>query len=234
MSDFDDDDPRDEDRPRGRSGSGRGDGGQRPAQDDDWDDDWDDDDEAGGGRRDLTLIFAIIAAVAVIALVIVLTQKSSDKNDSTAGGSTTPGQTQDSGGGTPPTGGGFCDQWPGAVGGNKATAVKADGVRIWSDFDGWHVRANRKDVTTIKLASPGTIKVKDKGNATATPDGKDVALTIPAGDGSAGPDLDLDCTVSSITFTIQGGASSLPAGQIQVGDTGSADNNPVTFRRGDA
>ena len=259
MSDFDDDEPIEgpsssSDRPakgRGvRDDAGRS-GGRRPVDDEDWDDepvasraaaggrggagdddwdedDWDDDDDGGGrgGRRDLTLIIAIAAGVAIIALVVILTRPKSDNTATTEGGTTPAGATTS----TKPN---FCDDWPAIIGGDGKNVSKGEGVYIWSDFTGYHLRSNRTDVVVVKATSPGSFKVKDKGNATASAAaGKSVTFTLPAGAGATGPDLDVNCESSAMTFEVTAGGNPVPAGEIKLGGSGKADANPVTLTRG--
>jgi hypothetical protein len=219
LSDFDDDEP--------NKGSARNDDpreprGSNPAADDDWDDDdWDDDDR--GGRRDMTLIIVIAVAVAVIALVVILTRPKDDKTPNP--GTTAP--TQTTGGGGP------CKDWPAIIGGAGKSVASGEGVYVWSDFQGWHVRSSRTDPVVVKMTAPSAIKVKAKGNAVASSNSApSVTLTIPPGDGKTGPDLDLDCNVSTVDIEVSANGTDVKPTEIKLGDSGKADSNPVTIARG--
>ena len=204
---------------------------RRRPNDDDWDDDWDDDGRGGRARPDMTLILAIIGAVVVIAIVVIVTRPSNKSNNNAAPPTATaPGQTA----GTPATTGPLCPNWPGKVGGNGAVATKSAGIYIWSDFHGFHIRANETSPTTVKVSAPSDMTVTALGGATASSHtGKLITLTLPAATGTTGPDLNIDCTAATATFDVaasSGGA--LPASSIKVGDSATADNNPVVFTRG--
>jgi hypothetical protein len=216
-------------------------GGRGGAGDDDWDDDdWDDDDDGGGrgGRRDLTLIIAIAAGVAIIALVVILTRPKSDNTATTDGGSPPAGATT-------AVKGDLCPGWPGAFGGDGSNVAKGDGVYVWSGIvkakdDGHgstnaiHIRANRTEAVVVKVTASSAITVKAKGNATASAaTGKDLTLTIPAGPGVDGPDLNVPCEATSLSFDVSSGGTAIPAGEIKVGGSAKATANPATFNRGD-
>lgn len=281
MSDFDDDDPTEgagagpadpddlDDRPSGATGRSR----RNPRDEDDWDDDpapreprrrpparqaveddwddddWDDDDgRGGGGRRDLTLVIAIAGAVAVIALVVILTRP---KDNNSSSSTTTPGAT------TTSARGGFCDGWPGALGGDGSNVSKGEGVYIWSGIvkgkdngkgssNGIHIRNNGTDPVEVKVdtayvANPAkpstdtdpTFTVTNKGTATASAaSGKEVTFTLPAGKGTDGPDLAVPCGATTMAFDVTAGGSAIPATQIKVGGSAKAEANPANFTRG--
>lgn len=254
MSDFDDDDTFDDERPRKRgsrpardaddargasaSSSGvrapskaRG-AAPRPA-DDDWDDepasrsrrapadDWDDDDwddDDAGGRRNLSLILGIIAAVVVIALVVILTRPKDDKPGNGDGNSAGKGTAT-----TAPQ-----SQWQGPVnedaGGVEARLAKEKGVFIWTDFDGWHVRNTTEADVAVTVAADMILEDKKE-------QGKSKTVTVKAGDGKSGLDIDLGFSEKA-TFTVKNGATAVAPAQIKLGGkTGEADANPVTFTK---
>jgi len=206
-----------------------------PVPDDDWDDDWDDDDTGRGGKRDLTLVYAIIAAAVVIVLAVVLTRpkdgdSGSDANKTNDGGTTAPAEV--------------VKNWQGgvgdAVGKEGADAQKraesAEGVYVWTDFGGWHLRNNNaKDVSVTVTADQVRVKKTDDGDdgdeSGDTPFATETTVTLPAGDGKDGIGLDLGTSESAtFTFTIDG--NNVPADQIFLGGADAvADQNPVTFTK---
>ncbi|HEY4377696.1 MAG TPA: hypothetical protein VGM93_11080 [Acidimicrobiales bacterium] len=254
-------DPDDDRRPRPRS-SGSGRQSARDLDDDGFDDDWDDDDDwdrggrggPGGPRRDLTYVVGIAAVVLIIALVVVLANKGNNKDDSKANSPTTQATQA---GQTPTTGhGGFCGNLPPQLGGQGKVAVSGkDGVYLWSDFFGVHVRAKGPDVTTVKITATAPIKVKDTadpknkeekklydasyaawsaaaGNgASATSSGNILTITVPAGSAPLGPNLDVPCPVTNMTISVSTPAGPVAADTIHLGDTGAAPRNPFDIQR---
>jgi hypothetical protein len=125
-----------------------------------------------------------------------------------------------------------CSPWPGIVGGNRSTSTKQEGVSISSDFRGWHLRSNNRTVVYVKVSASAEIRVTKKGGATTSDDaGRVITLTLPAGDGRVGPDLDVPCAVSAITFDVTADGAEVPASRIELGDAGTASSNPLTFTR---
>jgi hypothetical protein len=195
--------------------------------DDDWDDDWDDDDR-GGPKRDMTVVWAIVAAAIVIVIAVILTRPSDSGSDADGGGGNAAGGT------TAPAE--VVKNWQGPVGDAvgpdgadaQARAESADGVYIWTDFGGWHVRANGDQEVTVVVAADQVRATGEGGDdAFAT----ETTVTLPAGDGATGADLDLGNSESA-TFTVTIGGTNVPADQIFLGGAeGVADQNPVTFTK---
>jgi hypothetical protein len=195
-------------------------------EDDDWDDDWDDDDDRGGPKRDMTVVWAIVAAAIVIVIAVVLTRPSDDGSDgggnSAAGGTSAPAEV--------------VKNWQGdvadAVGPEgadaQARAESADGVYIWTDFGGWHVRSNGDQEVTVVVAAD---QVRQTGEGGDEEFATETTLTLPAGDGATGADLDLGNSESA-TFTVSIGGTNVAADQIFLGGAeGVAEQNPVTFTK---
>ena len=199
-----------------------------PVPDDDWDDEWDDDDDGGrGGKRDLTVVYAIVAATIVIVLAVVLTQNKDDGGTSDGGGGGNAAAATTTADPAP------VKNWQGpvadAVGENGAEAQKraesGEGVYIWTDFGGWHVRVNGADPVTVTVAAG---QVKQAGESDFK---TEAVLDLPAGDGKTGADLDLGSSESA-TFTVAVNGANIPADQIFLGGAeGVADANPVAFTK---
>lgn len=210
----------------------------KPVPDDDWDDDWDDDDDGGrGGKRDLTLVYAIIAAAIVIVLAVVLTRPKDD--DSSTNASTNNGNNAATTAPAAPE-----KNWQGgvgdAVGKDGADAQKraegAEGIYVWTDFGGWHLRNNTGDDVSVTVTAD-QVRVKktddrdDGDESQDTPFSTEATVTLPAGDGKDGVGLDLG-TSESATFTFTVGGKNVPADQIFLGGAEAvADQNPVTFTK---
>jgi len=205
---------------------GRGRGPNDAGEDwDDWDDDWAQRNPSGGGGTDTKLIAVIVIAVVAIIAVILFTRKGDDDKDS-APPQQQPGNTEQT------DGGGFCGDWPAELGGSGQN-VGAEGVHVWSDFEGIHVRASGGEPTTVKVTGDASYKVKSPGTgvtASAT-EGAEVTFELPAGDGSAGPDLDVSCEVGSLTIEATRGGAPVAPEQIHVGDSAKAPENPATYER---
>ncbi len=244
MSDFDDEptEPRPAGgagaRPDGSGATAKGKGkGPNAAKGDDWDDDWDDDDwddrgsgSGPGGRKDLTIPLAILAAVLAIVLVVVLTQDSGSDSDDAGGNDTPAGSTAPAGGeGEGP----LCGNWPAAFGGDGSNVASGEGVYVWSDFGGIHVRSNGADPVVVKIVASSTIKVASPGDGveTSAESGTEITATLPAGAGTAGPDLDVPCDTQTIGFEVTKGGAPVDAATIKVGGSGTAEANPASFTR---
>ncbi|MCU1370915.1 MAG: hypothetical protein JWO77_2109 [Ilumatobacteraceae bacterium] len=207
----------------------------QPVADDDWDDDWDDDDDGGrGSKRDLTLVYAIVAAAIVIVLAVVLTRPKDDNGTASNGNGDNPAQT------TAPAE--AVKNWQGpvgdAVGENGKDAQKraeeAEGVYIWTDFGGWHLRNNGAEEVTVKVTADQVRMKKTDDGDDGDEDGDapfatETTVTLAAGEGKEGTGLDLGNSESA-TFTVSIGGKNAPADQIFLGGAeGVADQNPVTF-----
>ena len=196
---------------------------RRPVADEDWDEDWDDEPPRRGGR-DLTLVYAIIAAAVIIVVAVVLTRPKddagSDAGSAPAGGATTTAIQKN---------------WQGPVGadiGEGGSQIQAriageDGVFIWTDFEGWHVRAKQAGETTVVVRAE-TVTDKEKGGDPAG----ELTVTLPAGgDGTTGADLDLGGSETA-TFEVSVDGTPVGADVIKVGGGDAvADANPVTFTK---
>lgn len=205
----------------------------RPSDDDvdDWDDDWDeddwDDDGRPGGGLDLRLVGAIVAAVVLVVLVVLFTRD--DGESSTNAETTVPsGETQ-------PTGdqGGFCGDWPAGFGGDGTSVAGIDGVHIWSDFGGIHLRSNLDEPVTVKLTGNSDFAVSAPGTTAelSAQEGKEITATFPPGDGSDGPDFDISCFVTNLDVEVTGPDGPIEPTLINIGGSSVATENPYTLVR---
>lgn len=190
--------------------------------DDGWDDDWDDDDR-GGGRRDLTLVYAIVAAAIVIVLAVVLTRPKDDTSGDNATKDTPTTQTT-----AKPE-----PQWQGPVG-EAVDKVEArigaeEGVFIWTDFNGWHVRNTLAEPVTVDVTADQVLQ-KDASGKTSGDPKTEVSVSVPPGDFATGVDLDLFFS-NAATFKVSQGTATVPVPQIKLGGTGQADQNPISFTK---
>ena len=214
-------------RERGRRPSKNG--GQGSGNDS-WDDDWEDDDWDDGGRGgglDLRLVGAIVAAVVLVVLVVLFTRDDGKdtKNDqaATPSGETKPAEDK----------GGFCGNWPAAFGGDGSNATVTDGVHVWSDFGGIHVRSNLDEPVTVKLSGNSDFSVTNAGTAAklSAKKGKEITAEFAASDGSDGPDLDVSCFVTVLNVEVTGADGPLDANQINIGGSSVATENPYKLVR---
>lgn len=124
-------------------------------------------------------------------------------------------------------------QWQGPVGeaADRAEArIAAEtGVFIWTDFFGWHVRADVDQDVQVKVVVDDAVVQKDADDQPIGDPGPEFIGTIVAGD-AAGIDLDLQFS-NNATFEITVGGELLPADQIKLGGVGQAMANPVVLAK---
>ncbi|MGN6692960.1 MAG: hypothetical protein ACTHN0_02190 [Aquihabitans sp.] len=235
MSDFDDEPTEGLEATEPEAGTATKAPRSKPVPDDDWDDDdWDDDDTGRGGKRDLTLVYAIVAAAIVIVLAVVLTRPKDDNSSSDGG--------NDAAATTAPAE--IVKNWQGGVGDAvgkdgadaQKRAEKGEGVYVWTDFGGWHLRSNNtQDVSVTVAADQVRVKKTDDGDdgdeSGDAPFSTETTVTLPAGDGKDGIGLDLGNSESvTFTFTIDG--KNVAADQIFLGGGDAvAEANPVTLTK---
>lgn len=196
-------------------------------QDDGWDE-WDDEDwqkPASGGGTDTKLIAVIVvAAVAIIAVLLFTRRDGEDKTQAGPDEPTTE-ETVDEGN----------RDWPWAIGG-QGKDLDADGLHIWSDLEGIHLRAKNDAPITVVFTADDPVTVKNPGgDVTASAnEGETLTFEFPAGsDGTAGPDLDVSGFVSEFSVEATTADGPLPTEQFHVGDSATAEDNPAIFRRGE-
>lgn len=225
----------DEDVPAKGGSSKGGDRGRRPSKgrgrssaDEAWDDDWDDDDwdddDRGGGGLDLRLVGAIAAAVVLVVVVLLFTR---DDKDSGKDEAEDPIELAEGGDG------GLCGNWPAPFGGDGSNATVTEGVHLWSDFGGIHVRSNLDEPVTVKLSGNSDFTVTDPGTAAelSAPEGKKITVDFEASDGSDGPDFDLSCFVTVLTVEVTGADGLVEASEINIGGSSVATDNPYKLVR---
>ncbi|MEO6989844.1 MAG: hypothetical protein ABI239_14500 [Aquihabitans sp.] len=217
--------------PRGRGQRpSKGKGG--PPAKDSWDDDWDDDDweddDRGGGGLDLRLVGAVVAAIVLVVLVVLFTRDDGD-DDAKQGESATPnGQTEPA-----DDKGGFCGNWPADVGGDGSNATVVDGIHVWSDFGGIHLRSNMDQPVTVKLSGNSDFSVSEPGTGAklSAQDGKAITVDFDPGDGSIGPDFDVSCNVTVLTIEASDAEGLLETTEINIGGSSLATENPYKLVR---
>ena len=225
--------------PSGEGSPGPRDRSRRPSKNsgqasgnDDWDgDDWDDDDwdddGRGGSGLDLRLVGAIVAAVVIVVLVVLFTRDgdsdTTKEEVATPSGEVQPDDDQ----------GGFCGNWPASFGGDGSNATVTDGVHVWSDFGGIHVRSNLDEPVTVKLSGNSDFSVSSPGTAgeLSAKEGKEITAEFEASDGSDGPDFDVSCYVTVLNVEVTGADGPLDASQINLGGSSVATENPYKLVR---
>lgn len=242
---------------------GDGDGGD--FFDSDFDDDGEPDDEDlwGASERsgepvDRRIIYGIIGVVAVLILAfLVFGGGGSDGGDDEQAVKTTtpdgqpaadPASTQITSqrapfgavGITPttlppgatPTG---CGDWDTAF--NFPPKEIKEGVYIWSDFDGWHIRLSGTVVPELSGSVTGQytppVQGQTGGDVVVTPDeaGKRLTFTIKPGMEPVGFDFSTGCKQKELTFDLTTNGAAVPFEQIHLGDRGAVKEYPLVARR---
>ena len=132
-----------------------------------------------------------------------------------------------------PTG---CGDWDRAF---SFAPAEYDGLAIWSDFEGWHVRLAPGDVTQVAgRLSAQVVPDIDDGPLPAgvelvpDPATASVAFTIVAGDEPVGFDFQADCAQKQLSFTVNGPTGGvLPIEYVDVGEKGRVVEWPVVAQR---
>lgn len=200
---------------------------QTGRQDDGWDD-WDDEEwqkPASGGGTDTKLIAVIVVAAVAIIAVLLFTRRDGDEKAEPAGEEPVAEETVEEGN----------RDWPWAIGG-QGDNIDADGLYLWSDLEGIHLRAKNDAAVTVVFTADDPVTVKNPGGdvTASSTEGETITFEFPAGsDGAAGPDLDVSGFVSEFSVEVTTADGPLPTEQFHVGDSANADDNPATFRRGE-
>ncbi|WP_426570848.1 hypothetical protein [Aquihabitans sp. McL0605] len=221
----------------------------------------DDDEDLWGSsdpdRRpvDRRLIYAAIGVVAVIALAFVLfggNDGSSDGTDAASGTKTSNGEgavtqltsqvapynAQNITPSTLPAGAVStgCGDWDSAF--NFPPKEVADGVYIWSDFQGWHVRLAGTAVSSLRGSVTGQYVPALQSPTTAqgvkvTKDdlGKALKFDLVAGEKPVGFDFSAGCRQKELTFDLTSNGTSVAPETIHLGSRGVVKEFPLVARR---
>ena len=136
-------------------------------------------------------------------------------------------------GGVLPTG---CADWDGAFGFDPDPI---EGVAIWSDFEGWHVRLGPDGPDSVSGAVVGQVvpvlseDPLPAGVEVGTNDeAAKLVFSLTSGPEPVGFDFAADCAQKQLTFELLGpDGMPLDAGEIQVGRSGEAAVVPVIAQR---
>lgn len=129
-----------------------------------------------------------------------------------------------------------CGDWDTAF--NYPPKEIQEGVYIWSDFDGWHIRLSGTVVPELVGSVTGSymppVQSKTGGDVTVTPDeaGNRLNFTIRPGIEPVGFDFSAGCKQKELTFGLATtGGAEVPVEQIHLGDRGSVEAYPLVARR---
>lgn len=128
-----------------------------------------------------------------------------------------------------------CGDWDTAF--NFPPKEISQGVYIWSDFDGWHIRLSGTDVPELSGSVTGQymppVQGQTGGDVTVTPDeaGKKVSFTIRPGMEPVGFDFSTGCKQKELTFDLTTNGAPVPVDQIHLGDRGAVKEFPLVARR---
>lgn len=189
---------------------------------DDWDDDdWDD--EPSSSSTDTRLIAVVVVAAVAIIAVILLTRGDGGADRPEASDTPPESVTEEEN-----------RDWPWDLGG-QGESISEDGLHLWSDLDGIHLRAVGDTPITVVFTADDPVSVKDAGTGVtaSTDEGEEITFELPAGsDGSDGPDLDVSGWVGRFSVEATTPDGPLELDRFHVGDSAQARSNPATFERG--
>lgn len=230
---------------------------------DDAESDFDDEELWGPSDRaatpvDKRIIFGVVGVVAVLILGFVVFgggSSSSDGGDDASTKTSTDGKGETGGGstqvtsqrapynatgitpttlppGAEPTG---CGDWDSAF--NFPPAEITEGVYIWSDFEGWHVRVAGTAVPELSGSVTGQymppLQGQTEGIVSVTPDeaGKRLTFSMAPGGEPVGFDFSAGCNQKELTFDLTTEGTSVPFEQIHLGSRGAVKEYPLVARR---
>ena len=113
------------------------------------------------------------------------------------------------------------------AGGGDIAVCAEQGVFIWTDFNGWHVRNTLAAPVTVVVTADAILQKDASGKATGDPK-TEVTIDVAPGGYKTGADLDLGFS-GNASFKVLQGTNPIPADQIKLGGKGQADQNPVSF-----
>lgn len=129
-----------------------------------------------------------------------------------------------------------CGDWD--VAASFAPEPIPEGIAIWSDFDGWHVRASGTEVGTVTGRITGTVRPNllpnpepERVDAAAPPDGSDLFFTIRPGEEPEGFDFSAGCSQKALTFDIKSDAQPTDPALVHLGKAGGVAAVPFMVSR---
>ncbi|MCU1369451.1 MAG: hypothetical protein JWO77_645 [Ilumatobacteraceae bacterium] len=129
-----------------------------------------------------------------------------------------------------------CGDWD--VAASFAPQTIPEGVAIWSDFDGWHVRASGTEVGTVTGRITGTVRPNlldqvepERVDAAAPPEGTELYFTIRPGEQPEGFDFTAGCSQKAFTFEIKSDAQPTDPALIHLGKAGGVESVPFIVSR---
>ena len=135
------------------------------------------------------------------------------------------------------------DAWPGWTQGRPANVdpETADGVYMWHDGTGWHVRATHRGVarstfsgtitTTGRFVGVSSVRLEGHDTRTVSPDHHTITFRFENHGAIDGLNFRTRCA-PSITFDLGSDGGSLPAAQVTIGRGGTHPaTDPFTIAR---
>lgn len=214
----------------------------------------DDDDRlpsAVGGSRGRMIVGLVILLFGIAVAVAAVSQRGSDERATPAGRDEPTAEGTDAAaaaptstteavrtpttlpGGVLPTG---CGDWDATFG---FEPEPIDGVAVWSDFDGWHIRVGPEGPEVVTGTVTGQV-VPVLGNqfrpagvdVSADPATATVVFSITRAEEPVGFDFAADCAQKQLSFQLWGpDGEPLPVDQVQVGRNGTTVEMPFHAQR---
>lgn len=128
-----------------------------------------------------------------------------------------------------------CAEWDGAF--NYSGKTLTDGVYIWSDFDGWHLRlagtsirelsgsVTGRAVPPLKSKTPGDVRVVENEHR------RRIEFTVRPGPEPVGLDFEAGCEEQELTFDLKTDGAPVPVEAVHLGHRGVVDEYPLVARR---
>lgn len=129
-----------------------------------------------------------------------------------------------------------CGNWDEAV--NFEPQEMTDGVYIWSDFQGWHVRSVGPSVGTVTGKISGSVRPNlfdqpepERVDASGPEDGTEIYFTIRPGDTPEGFDFSAGCTQQALGFDLKSDAEPIDPALVHLGTKGGVTAVPFIVSR---
>ena len=129
-----------------------------------------------------------------------------------------------------------CGTWDAAF--NNPPTEVADGVFIWSDFDGWHVRLAGANPATVTGSVTGQVTPTLQSEATAPgvevkqdDAAKRLTFNLTGGEVPVGFDFSAGCKQKELTFDLTTAGTAVAVDRIRLGSKGVVKEYPLVARR---